>query len=117
MSDSNNGVQGPAGTSAGVRNRHARKRDLIDSNASCSESSDSDPENILSAARYWERKDEAKSDGCMAAKLRCSVWASAQSPGTMTLSLVKGWTRFSHPKRNDTQPCERMDALQPSKAQ
>ena len=37
----------------------------------------------------------------MAAKLRCSVWARAQSPGTMTLSLVKGWTRFSHAKRGN----------------
>ena len=37
----------------------------------------------------------------MAAKLRCSVWARAQSPGTMTLSLVKGWSRFSHAKRGN----------------
>ena len=44
------------------------------------ESSDSDPDNILPAARHWARKEEKKTEGCMAAGLRCNVWARAQSP-------------------------------------
>ena len=37
----------------------------------------------------------------MAAGLRCSVWARAQSPGTTSLSLVKGWTRLPEAARGN----------------
>jgi hypothetical protein len=46
------------------------------------ESPDSDPDNTLPAARHWARKEEKKTEGCMAAGLRCSVWACAQSTTT-----------------------------------
>ena len=44
------------------------------------------------ASRYWNRKEEKKTGGCMADGLRCCIWARAQSPGTVSLDLVKGWS-------------------------
>ena len=68
---------------------------------SCDSDSESDPENVLYAARRWRRNETTKTENCMAAKLRCSVWARAQSPGTVSLSLTKGWTRLSEAKRGN----------------
>ena len=54
------------------------------------------------ASRHWDRKEEKKTGGCMADGLRCCLWARAQSPGTVSLDLVKGWTdmRREAPKGN-----------------
>ena len=48
------------------------------------------------ASRHWDRKasEEKKTGGCMADGLRCCIWARAQSPGTVSLDLVKGWTNM-----------------------
>ncbi len=62
---------------------------------------DSDPGSVLCAARHWRRSGDNKTEGCMAAGLRCSVWARAQSPGTISLSLTKGWTQLSEAKRGN----------------
>ncbi len=53
------------------------------------------------AARHWRRSGDKKTENCMAAGLRCSVWARAQSPGTISLSLTRGWTRLSEAKRGN----------------
>ncbi len=52
----------------------------------------SDSEDVLLASRHWDSKEEKKTVGCMADGLRCCIWARAQSPGTVSLDLVKGWT-------------------------
>jgi hypothetical protein len=63
-----------------------------------SDSSDLDPKTFcLLHATGIARK----AISLMAAKMRCSVWTRAQSPGTMTLSLVKGWTCVSLAKRGN----------------
>ena len=46
----------------------------------------------LLASRYWERKEQRKTEGCMADGLRCCIWGRAQSPNTVSLELTKGWT-------------------------
>ena len=46
------------------------------------------------ASRYWDRKEEKKTGGCMADGLRCCIWARSQSPGTVSLDLVKGWSNM-----------------------
>ena len=46
------------------------------------------------ASRHWDRHEEKKTAGCMADGLRCCIWARAQSPGTVSLDLVKGWTNM-----------------------
>jgi hypothetical protein len=65
-------------------------------------SGSSDSEEILPAARLWARSADGKTEGaCMADGLRCSVWARAQSAGTVTLSLIKGWTGVKLAKRGN----------------
>ena len=81
--------------------RWKRRRTGASTGEADESSSDSDPENVLSAARYWARNEATKTEGCMAAGLRCSVWARAQSPGTMALSLVKRWGRVAEAKRGN----------------
>jgi len=53
-----------------------------------------DSEDVLMASRHWDRHEEKKTSGCMADGLRCCIWARAQSPGTVSLDLVKGWTNM-----------------------
>ncbi len=56
--------------------------------------SSSDSEDILMATRYWDRKEAKKTEGCMADGLHCCIWGHAQSPGTVSLHLVKGWSHL-----------------------
>jgi hypothetical protein len=71
---------------------HKRRR--VDHNTA-SEDSDSGSDSgssLLLASRYWERKEQKKTEGCMADGLRCCIWGRAQSPGTVSLELTKGWS-------------------------
>jgi hypothetical protein len=58
-------------------------------------------ENVLKASRHWERREEDKTEGCMAEGLLCNLWVRAQSPETVSLTLTKGWTRLSYAKRGN----------------
>ena len=44
----------------------------------------------LPAMRGYHRVEEAKTEGCMADGLRCNIWARAQTPKSLTYSLMKG---------------------------
>ena len=71
---------------------HKRRRT---DNQTASEESDSSSDSgapLPLASRYWERKEHKKTGGCMADGLRCCIWGRAQSPGTVSLELTKGWT-------------------------
>jgi hypothetical protein len=46
---------------------------------------DDDSGDVLMVSRHWDRKEEKKTGGC---------WARSQSPGTVSLDFVKGWTNM-----------------------
>jgi len=94
IGDSKYGVQGPAGTNASVRNRHARRQG---------------------------RMHHARSHQIRIPITFCLLRAtgSARTTSPMAAWLQNCAERVgarSIPRHNDTQPCERMDALQPCKA-
>jgi hypothetical protein len=57
---------------------HKRRRTQPSDSPELSDSGD-----VLMASRYWDRKEEKKTGGCMADGLRCCIWARSQSPGTV----------------------------------
>jgi hypothetical protein len=80
---------------------YKRRRTGPASQASDQQEEEENAENVLKASRHWERREEDKTEGCMAEGLRCNLWARAQSPETVSLTLTKGWTRLSYATRGN----------------
>jgi hypothetical protein len=83
---------------------HKRRRtedETSNSETDDSTSSDSESENDLKASRHWDRNESKKTAGCMADGLLCNMWSRAQSPGSTTLSLVKGLWRVKEARRGN----------------
>ena len=87
-------------SSPGPRWHKRRRTEPVSPPDESSVSSDSD--DILPASRHWARNPSGKTEGsCMADGLRCSVWGRAQSAGTVSLSLIKGWARVQMATRGN----------------
>jgi hypothetical protein len=71
---------------------HKRRRTENQSSPEESDSSSDSSAPLLLASRYWERREQKKTEGCMADGLRCCIWGRAQAPGSVLLELTKGWT-------------------------
>jgi hypothetical protein len=44
----------------------------------------------MSASRGYHSKEKSKTEGCLAAGVRCNIWARAQSPLKLSYHFVKG---------------------------
>ena len=85
----------------GPRWHKRRRTEPVSPPDESSASSESD-DDILPASRHWARNPSGKTVGsCMADGLRCCVWGRAQSAGTVSLSLIKGWARVKMAHRGN----------------
>jgi hypothetical protein len=80
---------------------HKRQRTGPARSSAEEQEAEAQADTILKASRHWARCAADKTDGCMAEGLRCNLWMRAHSPGTVSLTLTKGWARLSFAKRGN----------------